>query len=1028
MAITAFRDGADERTSVRRQKCLARGLVGGALVVLLLSQPAQALDPDRTLTQALVRKWQSQQGLPQATIFRICQTSDRVLWLGTQSGLFRFDGLRFVGAKVAQGVSPGDLAIRDVCEDRERNLWVATSDAGVIRLHEGNAVGIGRQNGLPSDNVRCLLADRRGDVWIGTDEGLARWTQGEIISYGARQGLPANDVRAICEDDRGKIWIGCATHRLGVWDGSALTQRELASLPAGTAILALLATPGGVIWAGSTAGLVRIDGEAELRIGRRDGLADDVIECLAASHGEAIWVGTRDGFSRISGADHGADIESFRTRDGLSQSTVLTLCEDHEGSLWAGTKHGLNQFLDRRLVPLTVSEGLPSNDTGPILQDHSGATWVGTLGKGLARFDGRRCFLAATLGQGLSSDTILALADAGDGRLWVGTDRGLCILRDGRVESCYTTEQGLPSNRISALCHDSLGTLWAGTDAGLVEHRGERFVPLDRMPLGSQLPILALVPGGDGSVLAAAGGGWVVRGAGRSFEPVLEGGRLASDIGALFEDREGAIWIGTRGSGLSLLDGGKLHHFTVRDGLYDDEISGIVADDRGTLWMACSQGIFSLAPADVRQFMAGKAARLSCTPYSPTDALRTVECQSDVQPVVWKMRDGTVWFSTNSGVLIVDPGRMRRDVPPPAVCIEEVQVNGRDVDLARTPRLAPGLTNLYFRYTALSYASPARTKFRCKLEGFDKDWVHAGARREAFYTNLPPGKYRFLVNAAASDGAWNESGGQIEFSLEPHLYQQPWFIASIIGLTALGGGLAWRLRGLQMRAQMRAVIAERSRIARELHDTLIQGFSGVTMQMQALAARLPPSSERATLESIVQDAGLSLRDARRTVGGLRNGQGTVAALSAAIAQAARQLTEAGDAHLVLHLQESSLSLPVHVEYDMLRIVQEAITNAVKHSGAARIEVVVECTPQRLCVAVSDDGAGFNVAACEGQSGHYGLVGMRERAAHIKAELLVQSAAGQGTKVRLVYPLASTAGAAPTNIESAVAGFHKSRLQ
>ena len=986
--------------------------------------PARALDPHRALTQALLRKWQFQQGLPQPTIHKILQTSDGYIWLGTPAGLYRFDGIRFAAAPEEGDLSLKNVWVQDLCEDRSHGLWIATNDAGLIRLQDGTAVSYGLAEGLPSLNVRSLLLANNGDLWIGTDNGQARCVadkllekqhgqneHGQLIFDRVGQDAGAIDVYALCEAPDGTIWAGGRGNRLGVWNGSVLSSRTLTSLADRGSVRALLTAPDGIVWVGTTAGLVQVktnekNGE-ERRITRADGLPDDSIDCLVGSRDGSIWVGTKEGISRLQGEE----IESFRTRDGLSQSTVFTICEDHEGSIWVGTKHGLNQFVDRRTVPITMSEGLPSNDTGAVLQDQSGAVWVGTLGKGLARYDGKRCVLAVDAVQGLLSNTILSLADGGADDVWIGTDQGLCRLRNGKIEERFTVENGLPSNIVSCLCRVRDGALWAGTSAGLAEFKSGRFVQPEGAAETLHLPVLAMVDCGKEGLVAATEGGGLFRCIDRELRPDAKAGQLLAEVNAFYKDHENLLWMGTRGSGMALLDGERITRFTAKDGLYDDEVYGIVADDEDRLWMACSRGIFFVNRAEFRKFAAGEFTKLTSTPFSPTDAQRTIACQSGVEPAVWKMQDGRIWFSTDHGVIVVNPGQMRRNLHPPPVRVEEVQVNGQEVNPDRIPELPPGRTNLYFRYTALSFASPSRITFRHQLEGFDKGWVEAGARREAFYTNLPAGSYRFRVSAANLDGPWHEAGHIVELTLDPYFYQRGWFLPLVAGSIALAGWIAFRLRVLQVKARLNAVLAERSRIARELHDTLIQGFSGVTMQMQALAARLHLSPERKTLDEIIQDAGYCLREARLSVGGLRSAPGKTTGLADAVGRAARQLTETRDVALSLRLDESPLPIPDDVEYNLLRIVQEAITNAVKHSGARTIEVSMNCTPQRLCLTVHDDGVGFVVVDREHAApGHYGLIGMRERASQINAELQLNSQPGHGTTVCLELAQAAANGA------------------
>ena len=672
-----------------------------ALAVFLCSTRASALDPHRALTQAYLRKWQFQQGLPQPTIFKILQTSDSYLWLGTPSGLYRFDGFQFTAAADDGYPSLKSIWIQDLCEDRNHNLWIATNDAGLFRIGQGKTVSFGPSEGLPSTNVRCLLVARNGDLWIGTDNGLAHCAAEkesqklpDPLAISRVDAAAGYDVHVLFEAPDETIWMGGDGNRIGIWDGSALSSRTLTSIPARGSIRALVEARDGSVWIGTTAGLVHTGAGdkagQERRLTRADGLPDDSIDCLIRSRDGSIWAGTKDGFCRLQNAE----IESFRTRDGLSQSTVFTICEDHEGSIWVGTKHGLNQFVDRRTIPITASEGLPSNDTGALLQDQAGTVWIGTLGKGLARYDGRRCVLAVDVAQGLPSGTILSLATGDAGDLWIGTDRGLCRLHDGQIDERYTTEKGLPSNDVTCLCRDARGVLWAGTAAGLAELSDGRFVQPAGDAEALRMPILALADltaGEGGQVLAAAtAGGGVFHCIDRQLRAGDQAEQLSNDVTAFYKDKDGKLWMGTLGSGLARWDGQRLDRFTVKDGLYDDEVFGIVADGEDRLWMACSRGIFYVHRPELLKFAAGEISRLKSTPFSPTDAQRTIACQAGVEPAVWKMQDGQIMFSTDHGVMVVDTARLRRVLPLPPVVVEEVQVNGQEVNPAQYLEVAPG--------------------------------------------------------------------------------------------------------------------------------------------------------------------------------------------------------------------------------------------------------------------------------------------------------------------------------------------------
>ena len=767
----------------------------------------------------------------------------------------------------------------------------------------------------------------------------------------------------------------------------------------------MLRTRDGSIWVGTTDGLVQIKAGRERRFTVGDGLADDAVLALAEGR-DGLWVGTKNGFSRV----RPGDIESFTTEDGLSQSTVYALYEDREGSFWVGTKHGLNQFMDGRTIPYTTSEGLPSNETGPIVES-GGDIWVGTLDAGLARYDGHR-FTVVSARNGLPSNTIRALARDAQGAVWVGAEAGLARIGRSQVERTYTTRQGLPANGIRSLFFDRAGTLWIGTSNGTATFAGGAIARSRATGSPAREPVAAFAEDRAGRIVAAVQNGEVYTLTGDRWMELRASGAPIRDVDALYEDPAGLLWMGTVGNGLWLVDRDRITSYSMRDGLFDDEIYGIATDNADRLWMACSKGIFSVNRSDLLKFAGGAIRRFASTPYSPTEALRTIECRSGVQPGVWRMPDGRIWFSTIRGVTVIDPNHLAHNLPPPPVVVEDVIVNGQREQPAATGRLESGGRNVDFVYTALSFVAPTRIAFRYILEGFDRDWTDAGPRREAFYTNLPPGSFRFRVMACNVDAKCAEAPHAIAFSIAPHIYQRTWFLPACAVLVASLVWLAYRLRVRRLRAQFAIVLAERNRIARELHDTLIQGFSGITMELQALLGRLHGSRERDDLEEIIRDAGWCLREARRSLAGLRNVQGARSGLDVAVEQTARQVTEGKDVRLKLRIDDSLPELPASAGYNLLRIEQEAIANAIAHSGAPVVEVDLRRVAGGVELSVRDEGEGFDADdRTLVQFGHYGLVGMRERAQEIGARLVVTTAPGKGTTVTVMVPLPDAPSAA-----------------
>ena len=797
---------------------------GVIFLAAMALRPAMGLDPSRTLTQYAHRIWQTQQGLPQGTIYSLLQTHDGYLWLGTQTGLIRFDGVRFETFENIRRTAPSNVWIRSAIEDSHHALWLAAGDAGLFRM-EGDSVA----PYLSSDNVQCVAEAKNGDLWACTANGIARIRGGNVSRF-----LEHENIRAACEASDGTVWAAGGGATLNSWNGTKFATQRIQKLPADAEIRALLCS-GDKVWAGTTAGLVEVGKSGERLLTSRDGLADSRVLCLSESKDGSLWIGTRNGFSRL----RNGEIESYRPQEGLSQSTVFSIFEDAEGSLWVGTKNGLNQFLSGRALPYTTNEGLPSNDTGPILQDPHGDIWIGTLGAGLARFDGKR-FAVMTSKQGLASNTIYTLAADPEGALWVGTTSGINRLRNGKVEASYSTGQGLPSAGIRALFITHGGTLWAGTEKGPAVFSHGAFTVPKNIPGELRGPIVAINEVQDGEdqdgrvYLATDHDGLYVYQNGAAQE-VLQDGASIHEVDALYSDPDGRLWIGTEGGGLRLLDHGKMKTFLIRDGMFDNEIYGITRDDQDRLWMACSKGLFSVNRQDLLQFAAGKLKKITSSQYSPTDAQRTIECRSGVQPGSVRTHDGKVWFSTIRGLYVFDPNHLALNIPPPPVVIEETTVNGERVEPQAIAAIAPGLKNLEFTYSGLTFLQPNRITFRYMLEGFDKKWIQAGTRREAFYTNLPPGPYRFRVTACNADGVCNEAGSSVAFSLAPHFYQRGWFLPLCAVALGLAGWMIYQLRIHRLREHFHLILTERSRIARELHDTLIQGLSGITMEMQALA-------------------------------------------------------------------------------------------------------------------------------------------------------------------------------------------------
>jgi len=953
------------------------------------------------------------------------------------------------------------VPILDIAEDADGTLLLGTDGQGLIRIRQNRAARF-----LPGQRVYRLLVDSQGTIYAATNQGLFRFSASTTQEQFERVKDVPPECRALTEvrwgKDRGIVTASAAAPGNGLT--ILMTGRTetftLQSVPPTATIQSLATTADNTLWIATSQGLISLDKEhRERRFTVADGLADDFVYCLHVAPDNILWAGTRDGFSRIiipvsetirdttvrersPEVEHPSEaekrsltvasrmaepgnfnIDSFHANDGLSQSTVYGIFMDKEDSLWVATKHGLNQFLDGRFTPITVREGLPSNDTGPVLQTSDGSIYVGTLDSGLARFNVPSPDKShpLTTADGLPSNRIPALAESPARELFIGSDKGLAVFGGSppRVRVLPFTKA------ISTLLFDRAGTLWVGGPDGLFS-----------LPKGQQIPakagaisVNAMIERKDGS-LAVATGNSVVFLKAHTETTAIE---CPAPACALYEDADGVLWIGTIGGGLRSFDGSTTRHFSMRDGLFDDDIFAIVPDTMGRLWMACSKGIFTVERQHLLDFAAGKIQRITCSSFAPTTALHTTECKTGVSPGAAAMNDGSLWFSTTHGIMVLNPARLPRRLPQPQVVIEEIAVDGHvqpDIQLASPLSLPAGRKNLAFRYTALSFIISPRIAFRYQLEGFDKSWIDAGERREAYYTNIGPGRYTFRVQALNANSSWADlpeiASSSVAFTISPHFYQHWWFIPALILLCLALAAIAFQLRVRVIRNHMRIVLHERSRIARELHDTLLQGFSGITMEMQALLVRLPDSESRRTLEEIIRDAGVCLREARRTVAGLRDiHHAPMLGFPAMLEATARQLVVGSPIHLTVTPpppdSTNFAALPANVEFNLMRIAREAITNSIKHSHAANLQVGFSIENEQLLLEIRDDGRGFDVSSHthhtsvpHGSAGHYGLLGMQERAAEISATLQIASVPNQGTLVSVRVPLQLTTSAAATH--------------
>ena len=954
------------------------------------------------MTQYAHRIWGQEEGLFQPTIYSLLQTRDGLIWLGTQDSLIRFDGIHFREFDEGRSVLHGSL-IRSLAQDTSGNLWAASLGSGLVRIApDGNVKQFSTRNGLRSNVVFSVIAAADGSVWACTSDGLVRILGEHLQLFTTADGLASNRLRTACVAGDGALWVAGLDEGLSRQTGSRFSEVSLPERFARASINALACSSDGAVWVGGLAGLTSISARQPSSYTSADGLPDNEVLSLAQGRDGTLWIGTDGGVTRL----RNGELSVYRPRDGLSHSQVLALMVDREGDLWAGTKNGLDQFADGKVTPFTTSEGLLSNDAGPVIEDHSGRLWIGTANGGLNCFDGRRvCSL--TTRQGLTSDSIFSLALSPAGDLWVGTANGLNRLRDGKISQTYRVRDGLLGPEVHSLFVDSGGVLWIGTNRGLQSLAGGTFK--NRFP--SAASVLAITGDNPGRIFASLSDSELY---------LLQGQRFARRTLTtshpvdcfLLDSAKRTLWMGTLGSGLLRYRNGVLTHIYVKDGLYDNRIYSILRDDQSNVWLASSKGIFRLTEGELNDFADGRRSSVTSLPFS-TGQLR-FECQGGVEPAACRTRDGRLWFSTTTGVVVIDPKHLQSNLSPPPVKIFALLVDGERYPPYGRIHIKPGRAhNMEIRYAGLSFVSPEKVTFRYRLDGYDRRWVDAGSRREAFYTNLPPGAFAFAVEARNADGVWSSRPAVLTFAVDPRLYQHIWFFPALAALLGLAAFAFLRLRIRRLKQRFALVLAERNRIARELHDTLLQGLSGMTMQLQALWTTLPPTREREQLSEIIRDAGRCSREARQSLWGLRTGDPIDRIFSEKLRQMARECV--ANRHIALHerIEPVDLSTLPDAEYQLLRISREAIANTIKHAGALHLTVSLQQANSSVILSVQDDGLGF-LPADSAPQGHFGVQGMHERAAEIGAELSVLSSASGGTRITVTLPLTAKS-AAPGNL-------------
>ena len=963
---------------------------GSCAVAVLLSGAtcAWALDPQRATSQYVVKTWGAT-SLGSNTVHSIGQTGDGSLWLGTSGGLLRYDGARFV---LSSATTVPDFP-----------------DGGVSALA---ARGTGE-----------LLFGTTSGVFMRRDPARGRF---ERLSRHARPG----PILAVLPRRDGTVWFAKDAERPLRWASGEI--RDLAE-PATFTARALAEGADGGFWIGTREGLLQERGES---FTFHPAIAD-AVQALGFDRAGALWIGTPHGLHRLAGDD----VRRFDTGHGLCHDNVTAVLEDRDGNLWVGTSGGLSRFRDGRFESFTWAQGLSDDDVRCLYEDREGTLWVGT-GDGLTAIsDG--AFVTYGRFEGLRDARTTAVTGARDGAVWIGTASGEIVRRSASSARSFTLPAAAGRQSVVALYEDRRGSIWVATENGQLFEIAEGRV-VDRTPrqrtarqrvvciFEDDEGLMLFVPGMGGQGLARPGREQFVKVPGT--RPTLgflhavhrdeRGIWMASTHGLALmapsgttrwqaglpeqrirwlspEPEDGGLWLATAG-GLAFFKDGSFQSIGAQHGLPENYLRVVLDDGLGHLWIGGSASLFRLDKREVREVFAGRAARVSPVVFDMSDGLRTTEALLNNSPG-FRAADGRLWFATAKGVSVIDPRRISTDEAAPLARIESLTVDGL---AGGEDEYGPGRGEVVIDYAAASLSE--RVRFRFRLEGLDDNWVEAGHQRRAYYSSLQPGRYRFLLMASNRHGVWNGPPVERLFVLRPPLHRRPVFYLACAAVLAGLVIAAHRFRVRQMQERFAAVIGERTRIARELHDTLAQGVAGIRLQVETGlgAMKEDPGAAREHFQLAGAMARSSLAEVRRSIWVLRAQTSKGAGgLVATLSESLRHLTAGTTLKPSIEITGEAQSVPSAMEHNLLRILHELVLNAVRHSGATRLEVGLRFDEDGVHVRVEDDGRGFDADAhlAASQTEHFGLLGVVERAQALDGSLQIHSRPGQGTRIECRLP-------------------------
>jgi len=1015
-----------------------------ALVILLACCAcASALDPSVDISQYAHTAWKIRDGFFKGRIFAMAQTPDGYLWLGTEFGLLRFDGVRTVPWESPTGENLPSNFVLSLLAARDGRLWIGTSEGGLVSWKDDKLT---HYPDLDGQSVVALLEDREGTVWAageGVPTGRLCALRADSTQCYGKDGSLGVFVEALYEDPAGELWVGGPHGKLWRWKPGP--AKSYAMPDKVVTAQALLTVDNGSLLIATQNGIRKlVDGKpTEYRVLSR-GKFDP--RSLFRDRDGGLWIGTSDrGLLHV----HQGRTDVFSQSDGLSGDDVLTIFEDREGNIWVATLNGLDRFREFAVPSISVKQGLSNANPWSVLAAKDGSVWLGTRDglnnwangqvtvyrkqrnhaltlaarQALQSQDGQSAETRAReiSSSGLPDDNVRSLFQEDNGRIWISTSRGVAIFENGH----FTPMSGIPEGQVHGFAADKAGNVWLShQDDGLFQMRDGRVV--ERMPwprLGMDVFAEALVfdPAQGGLWLGSPNSGLTYFSGGRVRASYSSADGLEGGITSLQIDGDGALLV-TTASGLSRVKNGRVATLSSKNGLPCNGIHSVIEDDSHALWVYATCGLLRISQAELDAWateadaMPDKAAKrqIQFTIFDSADGVRSYELMSGYSPHAAKSRDGRLWFPALDGVAVVDPRRLPVNNLPPPVHVEQLTADRKTYDASSGLRLPPHVRDLQIDYTALSLVAAEKVRFRYMLEGRDSDWQDVGNRRQAFYNNLPPRNYRFHVIACNNSGVWNEQGASLDFSIAPAYYQTNWFRLLCV-LTFLG--MVWtayllRIRALQRRQTevralneqlIKAQEAERMRISGELHDGILQQITSLTLRLGKVRRQIAPDSEaNAAVNGLQQQLIKIGTDIRHLSHELHPSLLQGAGLPAALYAYCEEFSNARSLPVSCETDDSVKELSPGAALCIYRIAQEALGNAAKYSEAKKVEVRLTRADGRVHLSVSDDGVGCTPNQIA-KSGGLGVINMRERVHRLDGTFEFVSQPGRGTTVKVEIP-------------------------